>query len=63
MKTQKYPMYRRTSIEGKVELGEFDIPDNSALAKRFRQNHPQVYKFQMRLEQASQDCSYQRLRR
>ena len=63
MTKQKYPMYRRTSIEGKVEFGEFDIPDNSELAKRFRQNHQQIYKFQMRLEQANQDCSYQRLRR
>lgn len=38
------------------------LPDNSILAEQFRQNHPQPYKFMMRLQKAP-DCKYLRMQR
>jgi hypothetical protein len=46
-----------------LEQQIIEIPDNSKLAELFRQNHPVLYKFLIRLNKADPNCQYLKLSR
>lgn len=41
---------------------EIEIPDNSKWARDYQRQHPRLYRFVKRLEQADRNCTYNKLR-